>query len=113
MRRSKSIFFLAILIVSVGGLAASGPRYLNTIRSAEVQELVKSETIKALQLVTYPATSRRAGEEGSAVVLVTMERNASHAECKITASTGFARLDDAALAACSQTQFAAIPNSID
>ncbi|MCX8087328.1 MAG: TonB family protein [Rhodocyclaceae bacterium] len=48
---------------------------------------------------TYPAISRRLGEEGMVVLRVELDETGSVAQARIETSSGFKRLDEAALAA--------------
>ncbi len=47
----------------------------------------------------YPATSRRLGEEGQVVLRVELDEQGSVSAARIVGSSGYARLDEAALAA--------------
>lgn len=57
----------------------------------------------------YPAFSRKRREEGTAVLLITIE-NGSVTDCKVESSSGFTRLDEAAKRAVSQWNFAQTEN---
>ena len=48
---------------------------------------------------TYPALARRMGEEGEVVLRVELSENGQIASARVTTSSGFRRLDEAALAA--------------
>lgn len=54
----------------------------------------------------YPALSRRSNEEGKVVLRVFVEANGSPSQIEIRTSSGFDRLDKAALAAVSRWKFA-------
>ena len=47
----------------------------------------------------YPLQARRAGESGTVVVRVELDEQGAVANARISTGSGFARLDDAALAA--------------
>lgn len=62
----------------------------------------------------YPRTSRRLGEEGMAVVGFVIQRNGQLTDITIVESSGYRRLDDAALKTVKHvTPFERIPDSID
>ncbi len=58
----------------------------------------------------YPAFSRKRREEGTAVLLITIE-NGKVTDCRVERSSGFARLDEAAKCAVSQWNFAQTENA--
>jgi protein TonB len=54
---------------------------------------------------TYPMASRRAGESGTVVVRVYVDQAGLPRHVQVAQSSGFVRLDEAALAAVQQTRF--------
>ena len=54
----------------------------------------------------YPVESMRAGEEGAAVLQVLVDESGRASDVKVARSSGFARLDDAAVTAVSRWKFA-------
>lgn len=55
--------------------------------------------------LTYPTASRRAGESGTVVVRVYVDEAGLPRTVQVAQSSGFVRLDEAALAAVQQTRF--------
>jgi protein TonB len=56
-------------------------------------------------LLDYPSASRRAGETGRVIVRVYIDEDGLPRQTQLHQTSGFARLDDAALAAVQKTRF--------
>jgi protein TonB len=73
---------------------------------AEVQNLSVKNRVEP----AYPAASRRAGEEGTGVFRVLVSERGQPVEVSVVQSSGFPRLDQAAMEAIKRWRFAAATN---
>lgn len=88
--------------------ATSGP----TTNTDPVVTMARSDPRHPLTQPAYPAQSRRLGEEGSVQLLVFVLPNGRVSEATVAVSSGFSRLDEAALhEALRSWRF--LPNTVD
>lgn len=66
-------------------------------KAEKVVVLPKADPRRANSEPDYPPTSRRLGEEGSLVLLLLVKEDGKVAEVKVESSSGFERLDEAAV----------------
>jgi protein TonB len=72
----------------------------------------RSDPRHPLTQPSYPAQSRRLGEEGSVQLLVFVQPNGRISEAQVAVSSGFPRLDDAALREALRS-WRFLPNTVD
>lgn len=77
--------------------------------AANVMEAGAAQQLKTTNRVepAYPATSRRLGEEGTTRLRVMVDESGRPREVQVQASSGFARLDQAAIEAVKRWRFVA------
>ena len=81
----------------------------DTAPAATPMEAGAAQQLKTTNRVepVYPATSRRLGEEGTTRLRVMVDQNGRPGQVQIAASSGFARLDQAAIEAVKRWRFVA------
>jgi protein TonB len=87
-------------------MPASSNASAATAANGAPQELKTSQRVEP----AYPATSRRQGEEGTVRVKVLVDERGRPQEVAVAQSSGFARLDEAALQAVRRWRFVAATN---
>ena len=76
---------------------------------AVAQELKTSQRVEP----TYPPTSRRQGEEGTVRLKVLVDERGRPRDVQVAQSSGFARLDDAAMTAVRAGSFEAATDGVE
>ena len=80
-----------------------------TASGAVAQDLKTSNRVEP----TYPPAARRAGEEGTVRLKVLVDEKGRPRDVAVATSSGFARLDEAAIAAVRKWRFVAATNGTD
>lgn len=75
----------------------------NTMEAGAAQQLKTTNRVEPV----YPATSRRLGEEGTTRLRVMVDESGRPRDVQVQASSGFARLDQAAIEAVKRWRFVA------
>src|SRR5450830_1037371 len=90
----KTIFTWLTFLICAAGFA---------LMPASAQDI--SVTLSVPPQVAYPAVSRRAGEEGNVLLRVVVEKTGLPRSVEVVRSSGFPRLDQAAIEAYRKARF--------